>query len=97
MVSKKRKAIIGAATAAATIAGLVYGAKKLHEKGYDKMAIRRLKQYSEKLKKEAIALEKRASKTLQAKKRKKTPTKKKKKTPTKKRKTRKKTTRKKKR
>ena len=67
MVSKRTKAIIGAAAAAAAIAGLVYGAKKLHEKGYDKMAVKRLKEYSNKLKKEAIALEKKAVKTIKAK------------------------------
>jgi len=58
MVSKKTKAIIGAAAAAAAIAAVIYGAKKIHEKGYDKEAVKRLKKFSEKMKKEAQALSK---------------------------------------
>jgi len=58
MVSKKTKIIIGAAAAAAAIAAVIYGAKKLHEKGYDKEAVKRLKAFSAKMKKEAQALSK---------------------------------------
>lgn len=61
MVSKKAKIIIGAAAAAAAIAGIIYGAKKLHEKGYDKAAVKRLKQFGKKLEKEADFLEKKLS------------------------------------
>ncbi|GEM_PF-2157227 len=64
MVSKRTKAIVGAAAAAAAIAGLIYGAKKLHEKGYDKKAVKALKDYSKKLKAEAIKLERKAKKQL---------------------------------
>jgi len=65
MVSKKTKVIVGAAAAAA-LAGIIYGAKKLHEKGYDKMAVKRLKDYSKKLRAEAARLEKKLSSTKKA-------------------------------
>ena len=66
MASKKTKVIVGAAAAAAALAGIIYGAKKLHEKGYDKMAVKRLRDYSKKLRAEAARLEKKLSSTKKA-------------------------------
>jgi hypothetical protein len=62
MVSKKTKVIVGVAAAAAAIAGAIYAAKKMHEKGYDKKAIKFLHDHAAKLKKEAIKLEKKVVK-----------------------------------
>jgi hypothetical protein len=66
MVSKKTKVIVGVAAAAAAIATAVVVAKKLHQKGYDKKAVKMLKDYSAKLKKEAVTLEKKAVKKMKA-------------------------------
>jgi hypothetical protein len=68
MVSKRTKIIIGVAAAAAAIAAAVIAAKKMHEKGYDKKAVKFLHDSAAKLKKEAIALEKKAVKTVKGKK-----------------------------
>ncbi|MBN2053050.1 hypothetical protein JW756_06100 [Candidatus Woesearchaeota archaeon] len=62
MASKKTKVIVGVAAAAAAIAGAIYAAKKMHEKGYDKKAVKFLKDQAAKIKKEAVALEKKALK-----------------------------------
>ncbi len=64
MVSKKTKTIIGIAAAAAAIAGAIYAAKKIHEKGYDKKAVKFLHDSAAKIKKEAVALEKKAEKSF---------------------------------
>jgi len=68
MVSKRTKVIIGIAAAAAAIAGAIYAAKKMHEKGYDKKAVKFLHDQAAKIKKEAVALEKKASKKFKGKK-----------------------------
>jgi len=68
MVSKRTKVIIGVAAAAAAIAGAVYAAKKMHEKGYDKKAVKMLHGWSAKLKKEAINLEKKVKNSQKKKK-----------------------------
>lgn len=64
MVSRRTKIIIGVAAAAAAIATAVIVAKKMHEKGYDKKAVKFLHDSAAKLKKEAIALEKKAVKAV---------------------------------
>ena len=58
MVSKKTKVIVGVAAAAAAIAAAIYAAKKMHEKGYDKKAVKFLKDSADKIKKEALNLQK---------------------------------------
>ena len=58
MVSKKTKTVIGIAAAAAAIAAAVVLAKKMHEKGYDKKAVKFLKDSANKIKKEAMNLQK---------------------------------------
>lgn len=63
MVSKKTKVIVGVAAAAAAIAGAIYAAKKMHEKGYDKKAVKMLHNWSAKIKKEAVNLERKVKKT----------------------------------
>jgi hypothetical protein len=68
MVSRKTKMIVGVAAAAAAIAAAVAAAKKAHEKGYDKKAVKMLKSWSAKLKKEAVDLEKRIRKPQKKKK-----------------------------
>jgi hypothetical protein len=70
MVSKKTKIIVGVAAAAAAIGAAIYAAKKMHEKGYDKKAVRFLHDSAAKIKKEAMALEKRATKQFAGKKKK---------------------------
>lgn len=57
MVSKRTKIIVGAAAAAAALGALIYAAKKMHEKGYDKKAVKMLKGYAEKIKTEAHKLQ----------------------------------------
>jgi hypothetical protein len=64
MASKRTKVIIGVAAAAAAIAAAIYAAKKAHEKGYDKKAVKFLHDSAAKLKKEAVALEKKAVQTM---------------------------------
>lgn len=71
MVSKRTKVIVGVAAAAAAIAAAIYAAKKAHEKGYDKKAVKFLHDSAAKIKKEAIALEKKAVKAAGGKKKKK--------------------------
>jgi hypothetical protein len=66
MVSKKTKVIVGVAAAAAAIGAAIYAAKKMHEKGYDKKAVKFLKDGAAKMKKEALALEKAAVKEFKA-------------------------------
>jgi len=61
MVSKRTKIVVGVAAAAAAIGAAIYAAKKLHEKGYDKKAVKFLKDSAAKIKKEALNLEKKAS------------------------------------
>jgi hypothetical protein len=68
MVSKRTKVIVGVAAAAAAIAGAIYAAKKMHEKGYDKKAVKFLHDNAAKLKKEAITLEKKVVKKVKGKK-----------------------------
>jgi hypothetical protein len=57
MVSKRTKIIVGVAAAAAALGALIYAAKKMHEKGYDKKAIKTLKSYADRIKKEASKLQ----------------------------------------
>jgi hypothetical protein len=57
MVSKRTKIIVGAAAAAAALGALIYAAKKMHEKGYDKKAVKTLKSYADRIKKEANKLQ----------------------------------------
>ena len=68
MVSGKTKVIVGVAAAAAAIAGAIYAAKKMHEKGYDKKAIKFLHDNAAKMKKEALNLEKKVVKKTKGKK-----------------------------
>jgi hypothetical protein len=70
MVSKRTKVIVGVAAAAAAIGAAIYAAKKMHEKGYDKKAVKFLKDSAAKIKKEAFNLEKKASSKKKAKKKK---------------------------
>jgi hypothetical protein len=71
MVSRRTKVVVGVAAAAAAIGAAIYAAKKMHEKGYDKKAVKFLKDSAAKIKKEAINLEKKASPKKKAKKKKK--------------------------
>jgi len=57
MVSKKTKVIVGMAAAAAALGALIYAAKKMHEKGYDKKAVKTLKSYADRIKQEAQKLQ----------------------------------------
>jgi hypothetical protein len=57
MVSKKTKVIVGMAAAAAALGALIYAAKKMHEKGYDKKAVKTLKSYADRIKTEAQKLQ----------------------------------------
>ncbi|MFH0870757.1 MAG: hypothetical protein V1866_06915 [archaeon] len=68
MVSKKTSVIVGVAAAAAAIAGAIYAAKKMHEKGYDKKAVKMLQGWSARLKKEAVSLKKKVKKPKKKKK-----------------------------
>ncbi len=61
-MAKKAKIIIGAAAAAAAIGAAIVAAREIKKRGYDKKAVKLLKQWSVKLKKEASSLEKKAVK-----------------------------------
>jgi len=58
MVNKRTKIVVGVAAAAAAIGAAIYAAKKMHEKGYDKKAVKFLKDSANKIKKEAMNLQK---------------------------------------
>ena len=52
------------AAAAAGVAALIMAAKRMHEKGYDKKAVKMLRDYAARLRAEAARLEKKAKKKL---------------------------------